>query len=102
MINRQQGDIFLQYQKDELSREEATDKILHCALKSRRQLFNHDVAQQADMHNLRTTAERKPTQRFTPSTYDQQKTKKNKSGSETRKRHKTRQTESEKEKENKI
>ena len=35
------------------------------------------------MHNLRTTAERKPTQRFTPSTYNQQKTKKkNKSGSE--------------------
>ena len=36
-MNRQQGDIFLQYQKGALSREEATDKILHCALKSRRQ-----------------------------------------------------------------
>ena len=34
------------------------------------------VAQQADMYNLRTTAERKPTQKFTPSTYNQQKTKK--------------------------
>ena len=139
-MNRQQGDIFLQYQKGELSREEATDKILHRALKSRRRLFNYDdddddddvqgakvekeseddefcdssdvwlsedrrerdlirkniqtnkvldlianttpnvaqqaqtptVAQQADMYKLRTTAERKPTQRFTPSTYNQQ------------------------------
>ena len=33
---------FLQYQKGELSREEATDKILHSALKSRRWLFKHD------------------------------------------------------------
>ena len=41
-MNRQQGDIFLQHQKGELSREEATDKILHHALKSRRRLFNHD------------------------------------------------------------
>ena len=147
-MNRQQGDIFLQYQKGELSREETTDKILHCALKSRRWLFQYDddddddvlgaegmkesedeeffetsdilspddrerdlirkniqtdkvldliantaptvaqqaqtptVAQQADMYNLRTTVERKPTQKFTPSTYNQQKTKKNKSGSE--------------------
>ena len=158
----------MQYQKDALSREEATDKILRHALKSRRwQLFKHDddddvqgaeggkeseddeeffdtsdvifspedreralirksiqtdtvldliantaptiaqqaqtptVAQQADMYNLRTTAERKPTQKFTPSTYNnQQKTKKkNKSGSEKRRRGKIRQTESEKEKE---
>ena len=142
----------MQYQKGALSREEATDKILHRALKSRRRwLFKHDddddddvqgaeggkeseddeeffdtsdiifspkdrervlirkniqtdkvldliantaptiaqqaqtptVAQQADMYNLRTTAERKPTQKFTPSAYNQQKTKKkNKSGSE--------------------
>ena len=58
------------------------------------------VAQQADMYNLRTTAERKPTQKFTPSTYNnQQKTKKKKqSGSEKRRRCKIRQTESEKEK----
>ena len=165
-MNRQQDDFFLQYQKGALSREEATDKILHHALKSRRrQLFKHDdddvqgaeggkeseddeeffdtsdvifspedregalirkniqtdkvldliantaptiaqqaqtptVAQQADMYNLRTTAERKPTQKFTPSTYNnQQKTKKkNKSGSEKRRRRKIRQTESEKEK----
>ena len=41
-MNRQQCDIFLQYQKGELSREEATDKILCHALKSRRQLFKHD------------------------------------------------------------
>ena len=42
-MNRQQGDIFLQYQMGALSREEATDKILHHALKSRRwQLFKHD------------------------------------------------------------
>ena len=32
----------MQYQKGELSREEATDKILCCALKSRRWLFKHD------------------------------------------------------------
>ena len=42
MMNRQRGDIFLQYQKGELSREEATDKILCHALKSRRHLFKHD------------------------------------------------------------
>ena len=42
-MNRQQGDIFLQYQKGALYREEATDKILRHALKSRRrQLFKHD------------------------------------------------------------
>ena len=143
-MNRKQSDIFLQYQKGELSREEATDKILCHALKSRRWLFKHDdddddddqqgaeggkesedeeffdtsdiwspedrerdlirkniqtdkvldliantvatvaqqaqtptIAQQADMYNLRTIAERKPTQKFTPSTYNQQKTKKN-------------------------
>ena len=172
-MNKQQGDIFLQYQKGALSREKAADKILHHALKSRRQqLFKHDdddddddddvqgaeggkeseddeeffdtsdvifspenregalikksiqtdkvldlianttptvaqqaqtptIAQQADMYNLRTTAERKPTQKFTPSTYNnQQKTKKKKkSGSEKRRRRKIRQTESEKEKE---
>ena len=162
----------MQYQKGALSREEATDKILHHALKSRRWLFKHDyddddddddgqgaegwkesedeeffdtsdiwspedrerdlirkniqtdkvldliantaptvaqqaqtltVAQQADMYNLRTTAERKPTQKFTPSTYNQQKTKKkNKIGSEKRRRCKIKQAESEKEKENKI
>ena len=150
-MNRKQSDIFLQYQKGELSRVEATDKILRRALKSRRWLSKHDddddddddgqgaeggkvsedeeffdtsdvqspedrerdlirkniqtdtvldlianttptvaqqaqtptVAQQADMYNLRTTAERKSIQKFTPSTYNQQKTKKkNKSGSE--------------------
>ena len=41
-MNRQQSDIFLQYQKGALSREEVTDKILRHALKSRRQLLNHD------------------------------------------------------------
>ena len=42
-MDKQQGDIFLQYQKGALSREKATDKILHHALKSRRrQLFRHD------------------------------------------------------------
>ena len=57
------------------------------------------VAQQADMYNLRTTAERKPTQKFTPTYNNQQKTKKKKqSGSEKRRRRKIRQTESEKEK----
>ena len=37
-----QSDIFLQYQKGELSREEATDKILCHPLKSRRRLFKLD------------------------------------------------------------
>ena len=172
-MNKHQGDVFLQYQKGALSREEDTDKILRHALKSRRRrLFKHDdddddddddvqgaeggkeseddeeesfdssdvifspedreralirkniqtdkvldltantaptiaqqaqtptVAQQADMYNLRTTAERKPTQKFTPSTYNnQQKTnKKKQSGSENRRRRNIRQTESEKEK----
>ena len=32
----------MQYQKGELSREEATDKILHHALKFRKQLFKHN------------------------------------------------------------
>ena len=32
----------MQYQKGALSREEATDKILHRALKLRRQLLKHD------------------------------------------------------------
>ena len=41
-MNRKQSDIFLQYQKGELSREEATDKILCRALKSRRRLFKYD------------------------------------------------------------
>ena len=41
-MSRQQSDIFLQYQNIALSREEATDKILHHALKSRRWLFKHD------------------------------------------------------------
>ena len=41
-MNRKQSDIFLQYQKGELSREEATDKILRHVLKSRRWLFKHD------------------------------------------------------------
>ena len=40
--------IFLQYQKGELSREEATDKILRHALKSRRRLFKHDDDDDAD------------------------------------------------------
>ena len=101
MMNRHQGDIFLQYQKGELSKEEATDKIIHCALKSKRQLFKQCM--KADMHNLRTSAERKKTKRFTPSTYNQHRTiKKNKNGSEKRKRCKIRQAESEREKEDKI
>ena len=32
----------MQYQKYELSREQATDKILHRALKSRTRLFTHN------------------------------------------------------------
>ena len=81
-----------------------TDKVLDLIANSTptvaQQAQTPTVAQQADMHNLRTTAKRKPTKRFTPSIYNQQKTKKkNKNGSEKRKRYKTRQAESEKEKE---
>ena len=78
------------------------DLIANTAPTIAQQAQTPTVAQQADMYNLRTTAERKPTQKFTPSTYNQQKTKKNKSGSEKRRRHEIRQAESEKEKENKI
>ena len=84
-----------------------TDKVLDLIAKTTptvaQQAQTPTSAQQADMHNLRTTAERKPTQRFTPSTYNQQKTKrKKKSGSEKQKMHKIRQAKSEKEKGNKI
>ena len=84
-----------------------TDKVLDLIANTTQTVVQQaqtpTIAQQADMHNLRTTAERKQTQRFTPSTYNQQKTKKkNKSGSEKRRRCKIRQAESEKEKENKI
>ena len=83
-----------------------TDKVLdliaNTAPTVAQQAQTPTIAQQADMYNLRTTAERKPTQKFTPSTYNQQKTKKkNRSGSEKR-RCKIKQAESEKEKENKI
>ena len=83
-----------------------TDKVLDLIANTiptvAQQAQTPTIAQQADMYNLRTTAERKPTQNFTPSTYNQQKTKKNKSGSEKRRRHKIKQAESEKEKEKKI
>ena len=79
------------------------DLIANTALTVAQQVQMPTIAQQADMYKLRTTAERKPTQKFTPSTYNQQKTKKkNKSGSEKRRRCKIKQAESEKEKENKI
>ena len=84
-----------------------TDKVLDLIANTTptvaQQAQTPTVAQQADMYNLRTTAERKPTQKFTPSTYNQQKTKKkNKRGSEKRRRCKNKKAESEKEKENKI
>ena len=66
-----------------------TDKVLDLMANTTptvaQQAQTPTIAQQADMHNLRTTAERKLTQRFTPSTYNQQKTKKNNSESEKRK-----------------
>ena len=56
-----------------------TDKVLdliaNTAPTIAQQAQTPTIAQQADMYNLRTTAERKPTQKFTPSTYNQQKTK---------------------------
>ena len=84
-----------------------TDKVLDLIANTAptivQQAQTSTIAQQADMYNLRTTAERKPTQKFTPSTYNQQRTKKkNKSGSEKRRRCKITQAESEKEKEKKI
>ena len=82
-----------------------TDKVLdliaNTAPTIAQQAQTPTVAQQADMYNLRTTAERKLTQKFIPSTYNQQKTKK-KNKSEKRRRHKIRQAESEKKKEKKI
>ena len=89
--------------KKKIQTDKVLDLIANTTPTVAQQAQTPTIAQQADMHNLRTTAERKPTQKFTPSTYNQQKTKKkNKSGSEKRKRHKIRQAESEKEKENKI
>ena len=91
-------------ERDLIRKNIQTDKVLDLIANTTptvaQQAQTPTIAQQADMHNLRTTAERKPTKRFTPSTYNQQKTKKkNKNGSEKRKRHKIRQAESEKEKE---
>ena len=51
-----------------------TDKVLDLIVKTTptvaQQAQTPTVAQQADMYNLRTTVERKPTQKFTPSTYN--------------------------------
>ena len=69
-----------------------TDKVLdliaNTAPTVAQQAQTPTIAQQADMYNLRTTAERKPTQKFTPSTYNNQQKTKNKkqSGSEKRRR----------------
>ena len=74
-------------ERDLIRKNIQTDKVLDLIAS-----ITPTIAQQADMHNLRTTAERKPTKRFTLSTYNQQKTKKkNKNG-----RHKIRQAESKK------
>ena len=55
------------------------DLIANTAPTVAQQAQTPTIAQQADMCNLRITAERKPTQKFTPSTYNnQQKTKKRK------------------------
>ena len=51
------------------------DLIANTAPTVAQQAQTPTVAQQADMYNLRITVERKPTQKFTPSTYNQQKTK---------------------------
>ena len=102
------SDVFhLKIERALISKNIQTDKVLdliaNTAPTVAQQAQTPTIAQQADMYNLRTTAERKPTQKFTPSTYNQQKTKKkNKSGSEERRRHKIKQAESGKEKENKI
>ena len=52
-----------------------TDKVLdliaNTAPTIAQQAQTPTIAQQADMYNLRTTAERKPTQKFTPFTYNQ-------------------------------
>ena len=56
--------------------DEVLDLIANTVATVAQQAQTPTIAQQADMYNLRTTAERKPTQKFTPSTYNQQKTKK--------------------------
>ena len=93
-------------ERDLIRKNIQTDKVLDLIANTTptvaQQAQTPTIAQQADMYNLRTTVERQPTQKFTPSTYNQQKTKKNKSGSEKRRRCKIKQAESEKEKENKI
>ena len=60
------------------------DLIANTAPTIAQQAQTPTIAQQADMYNLRTTVERKPTQKFTPFTYNNQKKteKKSKSGSE--------------------
>ena len=78
-------------ERDLIRKNLQTDKVLGLITNTTRTLAEQaqtpTVAQQADMYNLRTTVERKLTQKFTPSTYNQQKTKrKNKSGSEKRRR----------------
>ena len=97
----------LKIERDLIRKNIQTDKVLDLIANTTptvaQQAQTPTATQQADMYNLRTTAERKPTQKFTPSTYNQQKTKKkNKSGSKKRRRCKIKQAESEKEKENKI
>ena len=51
-----------------------TDKVLdlieNTAPTVAQQAQTPTIAQQADMYNLRTTVERKPTQKFMPSTYN--------------------------------
>ena len=99
------GHLKIEKERDLIRQNIQTDKVLDLIANTTptvaQQAQTPTVAQQADMYNLRTTVERKPTQKFTPSTYNQQKTKmKNKSGSEKRRRCKIKQAESEKE--NKI
>ena len=65
--------------KKNIQTDKVLDLIANTAPTVAQQAQTPTIAQQADMYNLRTTAERKPTQKFTPSTYNnQQKTKKKK------------------------
>ena len=60
---------YLQYQKGELSREEATDKILRHALKSRRQLFKHDDDDDDDVQGAEGGKESEDEEFLIPVTY---------------------------------
>ena len=69
----------LKIERDLIRKNTQTDNVLDLIANTTptvgQQAQTSTIAQQADMHNLRTTAERKQIKRFTPSTYNQQRLK---------------------------